>query len=153
LTYRDTPGPGVFFFFVTFNFEFFQTPSQTSWQDLAHRTAPSDQDAIACITALVPKLAIHHHLAFVSVSHALTLRVFRFLIEHVGHDSTINIVYPGGPSIYSIRSNSLPYILLTWVAEDAIVAAGHDCCQCFLVAAHLAGRSFGSLDDTTAPKN
>ncbi|SRR5258708_4489950 len=93
-------------------------------------------------------------LAFASVSHVLTLRVFRFsLIERVGHDSTINIVYPGGPSIYSIRSNSLPYISLTWVAEDAIVAAGHDCQPVLFSGSPSGWQALGSLDDTTAPKS
>jgi actin related protein 2/3 complex subunit 1A/1B len=73
--------------------------------------------------------------------------------EYVGHDSTINIVYPGGPTIYSIRSNSLPYISLTWAAEDAIVAAGHDCQPVLFSGGPSGWQALGSLDDTTAPKS
>jgi actin related protein 2/3 complex subunit 1A/1B len=81
-------------------------------------------------------------------------RVFRSsLTEPVGHDSTINIVYPGGPTIYSIRSNSLPYISLTWTSEDAIVAAGHDCQPVLFSGGPSGWQAAGSLDDTTAPKS
>jgi actin related protein 2/3 complex subunit 1A/1B len=73
--------------------------------------------------------------------------------EHVGHDSTINIVYPGGPTVYTIRSNSLPYISLTWAAEDAIVAAGHDCQPVLFSGGPSGWQALGSLDDTTAPKS
>jgi hypothetical protein len=75
------------------------------------------------------------------------------LTEPVGHDSTINIVYPGGPTIYSIRSNSLPYISLTWTSEDAIVAAGHDCQPVLFSGGPSGWQAAGSLDDTTAPKS
>ena len=66
----------------------------------------------------------------------------------LGHDSSINIVYPDGPTIYSIRQQTLPCVTLTWTAEDTIVAAGHDC-QPILCSGSAAGWSLaGTLDDT-----
>ena len=62
-------------------------------------------------------------------------------------------MYPGGPAIYSIRSNSLPYISLTWTSEDAIVAAGHDCQPVLFSGGPSGWQAVGSLDDTTAPKS
>jgi hypothetical protein len=46
-----------------------------------------------------------------------------------------------------------PYIWLTWVAEDAIVAAGHDCRPVLFSGRPSDWQAFGSLDDTTAPKS
>jgi hypothetical protein len=43
-----------------------------------------------------------------------------------------------------------PYISLTWVVEDAIVAAGHDCRPVLFSGSRLPGRP---PDDTTAPKS
>jgi actin related protein 2/3 complex, subunit 1A/1B len=62
-------------------------------------------------------------------------------------------VYPGGPAVYTIRSNSLPYISLTWTSEDAIVAAGHDCQPVLFSGSPSGWQAAGSLDDTTAPKS
>lgn len=62
-------------------------------------------------------------------------------------------MYPGGPAIYSIRSNSLPYISLIWTSEDAIVAAGHDCQPVLFSGGPSGWQAVGSLDDTTAPKS
>lgn len=71
-----------------------------------------------------------------------------------GHDSTITIVYPGSQAILSVKSNSLPYVSLCWTAEDALVAAGHDCQPILFSGSASAGwRAVGSLDDTTAPKS
>lgn len=65
----------------------------------------------------------------------------------------ITIVYPGAQAILSVRSSSLPYVSLCWTAEDAFVAAGHDC-QPILFSGSASGwRAVGSLDDTTAPKS
>ena len=62
-------------------------------------------------------------------------------------------MYPGGPTIYTIRSNSLPYVTLTWTSEDALVAAGHDCQPVLFSGSPSGWHSVGSLDDTTAPKS
>ncbi|TDL24947.1 actin-related protein ARPC3 [Rickenella mellea] len=74
-------------------------------------------------------------------------------LAFASHDSTITVVYPGGPASVTIKSTTLPYVTLTWTAEDALVAAGHDC-QPVLFQGHENGwRAVGSLDDTTAPKS
>ncbi|TCD70937.1 hypothetical protein EIP91_000843 [Steccherinum ochraceum] len=75
------------------------------------------------------------------------------VLAFASHDSTITIVYPGGPAIYSIRSNTLPLVTLTWTSEDSIVAAGHDC-QPYVFRGNEAGWELvGSLDDTNAAKS
>jgi actin related protein 2/3 complex subunit 1A/1B len=71
-----------------------------------------------------------------------------------GHDSSISIVYPSGPIIYTIRTASLPFVTLTWTAENALVAAGHDCQPILFSGDESSGwAAVGSLDDTTAPKS
>ena len=73
-----------------------------------------------------------------------------FVTVSTGHDSSINIVYPGGPVIQNIRIGTLPYVTLTWTSEDSIVAAGHDC-QPVVFSGSEAGWAFvGSLDDTSS---
>ena len=62
-------------------------------------------------------------------------------------------MYPGGPAVYTIRSNSLPYVSLTWTSEDTIVAAGHDCQPVLFSGSPSGWQTAGSLDDTTAPKS
>lgn len=71
----------------------------------------------------------------------------------LGHDSSINIVYPGGPAVYNIRISTLPFVSLTWTAEDAIVAAGHDCQPILFTGSEGGWQAVGSLDDTSAPKS
>jgi actin related protein 2/3 complex subunit 1A/1B len=44
-----------------------------------------------------------------------------------GHDSTVTLVYPGGPAVQTLKLNSLPFVTLAWTAEDTLVVAGHDC--------------------------
>lgn len=70
----------------------------------------------------------------------------------IAHDSSINIVYPGGPAIYTVRSFSLPYISLTWTAEDTIVAAGHDCQPVLFQGSESGWQSVGSLDEGSGGK-
>ncbi|KAJ7578385.1 actin-related protein ARPC3 [Mycena floridula] len=68
-------------------------------------------------------------------------------LAFASHDSSISIVYPGGPTIYSIRMSSLPVVTLTWTAEDSIIAAGHDC-QPYVFSGSDAGwQAVGTLDD------
>jgi len=75
------------------------------------------------------------------------------VLAFASHDSTISVVYPGGPTVYTIRSNTLPYVTLMWTSEDAIVAAGHDCQPVLLNGGPSGWQVVGSLDDTTAPKS
>jgi actin related protein 2/3 complex subunit 1A/1B len=70
-----------------------------------------------------------------------------------GHDSSISIVYPGGPTIYNIRISSLPFVTLTWTAEDTIVAAGHDCQPVVFAGSEGGWQGVGSLDDSTSGKS
>lgn len=92
-------------------------------------------------------------LAFASRSRSQRPCFSSLLTESVGHDSTINVVYPGTGAVYTIRSNSLPYISLTWTSEDTIVAAGHDCQPVLFSGGPSGWQAAGSLDDTTAPKS
>ena len=90
-------------------------------------------------------------LAFASKSY-----FSRFVISSYlglsGHDSTISVVYPGGPAVYTIRFASLPYVTLTWTSEDSLVAAGHDCQPVVFSGGPSGWQAVGSLDDTSAPK-
>jgi len=76
------------------------------------------------------------------------------VLAFASHDSTITIVYPGGPALYTIKSNNLPCVTLIWTTEDQIIAAGYDC-QPFLFQGSQQGgwKAVGSLDDTSAPKS
>jgi len=74
-------------------------------------------------------------------------------LSFAGHDSSISIVYPGGPTIVNIRISSLPFVSLTWTAEDSLVAAGHDCQPIVFAGSEAGWQAVGSLDDTTAPKS
>ncbi|KAJ1034958.1 hypothetical protein NDA18_000564 [Ustilago nuda] len=54
------------------------------------------------------------------------------VLAFVGHDSSLTVVYPSAPeqppaAVHVIRSPTLPYVTLTFVSENQIVAAGHDC--------------------------
>lgn len=71
----------------------------------------------------------------------------------LGHDSSISIVYPGGPAVYNIRINTLPYVSLIWTSEDSIIAAGHDCQPIVFSGSESGWQAVGSLDDTSAPKS
>jgi len=74
------------------------------------------------------------------------------VLAFASHDSSISIVYAGGP-VFNIRMSSLPLVTLTWTSEDSIVAAGHDC-QPFVFSGSANGwQAVGSLDDTTAPRS
>lgn len=75
------------------------------------------------------------------------------VLAFASHDSTISVVYPSGPAVYTIRSTSLPYVTLTWTSEDSLVAAGHDCQPVLFSGSPSGWQAVGSLDDTTAPKS
>nr|GAT55076.1 actin-related protein [Mycena chlorophos] len=73
-------------------------------------------------------------------------------LAFASHDSSISIVYPGGPAVYSIRMSSLPFMALTWTSEDTIVAAGHDCQPVVFSGSEGGWQGVGSLDDSTSSK-
>ena len=70
----------------------------------------------------------------------------------IGHDSSITIVYPAGPAVYTIKASTLPYVALTWTSEDSIVAAGHDCQPVLFQGSENGWAAAGSLDDVSAAK-
>jgi len=86
--------------------------------------------------------------------HAVAFSPSGDVLAFASHDSTISIVYSGGgPAVITVKMNTLPLVALAWTAEDAIVAAGHDC-QPFLFSGNEGGWNLiGSLDDTSAPKS
>lgn len=87
----------------------------------------------------------------VRISYSLIIHYTNILCT--GHDSSISIVYPGGPTIYTIRLPSLPAVSLLWTAEDTLIAAGHDC-QPYLFNGSDAGwQGVGTLDDSISSKS
>ncbi|KAH7915308.1 WD40-repeat-containing domain protein [Hygrophoropsis aurantiaca] len=72
------------------------------------------------------------------------------VLAYASHDSSISIVYPGGPAIYTIKINSLPYVTLTWTSENALVAAGHDCQPIVYSGSEGGWAAVGTLDDTSS---
>lgn len=75
------------------------------------------------------------------------------ILAFASHDSSISIVYPGGPTVYNIRMPSLPFVSLTWTSEDTVVAAGHDCRPVVFSGTDAGWQEVGTLDDVTAPKS
>jgi actin related protein 2/3 complex subunit 1A/1B len=54
------------------------------------------------------------------------------ILGYVSHDSAVNLVYPDGPGLppqahISVRTQTLPYLSLTFTSEESLIAAGHDC--------------------------
>jgi len=85
--------------------------------------------------------------------HSVSFSPSGDVLAFASHDSTVSVVYPGGPTIFTIRSNSLPYVSLMWTTEDSIVTAGHDCQPVLFGGGPSGWQAVGSLDDTTAPKS
>jgi len=53
-------------------------------------------------------------------------------LAFAAHDSSVTIVYPQGPelppqAVMTVTTAQLPFTTLTWITEEEIVAAGHDC--------------------------
>ncbi|PFH54242.1 hypothetical protein AMATHDRAFT_135425 [Amanita thiersii Skay4041] len=74
------------------------------------------------------------------------------VLAFVSHDSSINVVYPGGPTVYSVRMPTLPLVTLAWLSENSLVAAGHDCQPLVFLGSEGGWQLGGSLDDTSGPK-
>ncbi|KAF8636664.1 hypothetical protein AX17_003470 [Amanita inopinata Kibby_2008] len=75
------------------------------------------------------------------------------VLAFASHDSSLNIVYPGGQTIYNVRIPTLPLVTLAWTSENTVVAAGHDCQPLVFSGSETGWELTGSLDDTTAPKS
>ncbi|KAF9808861.1 hypothetical protein IEO21_07726 [Rhodonia placenta] len=74
-------------------------------------------------------------------------------LAFASHDSSISIVYPGGPAIYTIKLTSLPLLTLTWTNENSLVAAGHDCQPLVFSGSDGGWELTGSLDDPNSAKS
>jgi len=74
------------------------------------------------------------------------------VLAFVSHDSSVTIVYPAAPAVIHIKSQTLPYVTLTWTSESTLVAAGHDCQPMLFEGSEVGWAAVGSLDDTTANK-
>ncbi|KAH4040070.1 actin-related protein 2/3 complex subunit [Parastagonospora nodorum] len=53
-------------------------------------------------------------------------------LAFASHDSTLTVVYPGGPdqppnAVLSVSTQVLPFMSLLWSTEDEIIAAGYNC--------------------------
>jgi len=66
----------------------------------------------------------------------------------VSHDSAVSVVYPAGPGVITIKTSILPYVTLTWTAEDSLVAAGHDCQPHVFQGSENGWSLVGSLDSS-----
>ncbi|KAF8163420.1 actin-related protein ARPC3 [Crassisporium funariophilum] len=75
------------------------------------------------------------------------------VLAFASHDSSISIVYPGGPVVHNIRMPSLPLVSLAWTSEGTIIAAGHDCRPLVFSGSEAGWQKAGTLDDVNAPKS
>ncbi|KAL0946830.1 hypothetical protein HGRIS_012999 [Hohenbuehelia grisea] len=80
--------------------------------------------------------------------HAVSFSPSGDVLAFASHDSSISIVYPGGPVIHNIKMSSLPFVTLTWTAEDSVVAAGHDCQPTVFSGSDAGWQAVGTLDDS-----
>jgi len=86
--------------------------------------------------------------------HAVAFSPSGDVLAFASHDSTVSIVYSGGgPAVVTVKMSTLPLVALAWTAEDALVAAGHDCQPLVFSGNESGWRLVGSLDDTSAPKS
>jgi len=85
--------------------------------------------------------------------HAVGFSPSGDVLAFASHDSTINIAYPGGPIVHSVRLPSLPLVSLTWTSEYSIVAAGHDCRPLAFAGSEQGWQETGTLDDATTAKS
>ncbi|KAF9500815.1 actin-related protein ARPC3 [Pleurotus eryngii] len=80
--------------------------------------------------------------------HAVGFSPSGDVLAFANHDSSISVVYPGGPIIHHIRISTLPLVTLTWTAEDTIIAAGHDCQPLAFSGNEGGWQLIGTLDDS-----
>ncbi|KAF5357960.1 hypothetical protein D9756_001459 [Leucocoprinus leucothites] len=74
------------------------------------------------------------------------------VLAFASHDSSITIVYPGGPTVYTVRLPTLPLVTLSWTSEESIVAAGHDCRPLVYAGSEQGWQEVGTLDDASSSK-
>ncbi|GBE81730.1 Actin-related protein 2/3 complex subunit 1 [Sparassis crispa] len=75
------------------------------------------------------------------------------VLAFTSHDSSVSIVYPGGPAIYTIKLTGLPLVTLAWTTENSLVAAGHDCQPLVFSGSNGGWELAGTLDDPNASKS
>lgn len=64
--------------------------------------------------------------------HSVSFSPSGDVLAFAAHDSSITVVYPGGPdqpprAVVNIPTQLLPFMSLIWSSEDEIIAAGYDC--------------------------
>lgn len=79
-------------------------------------------------------------------------------IAFVSHDSNLSIIYPTGvdnpPSVFNVRLTSLPHTSVTFLTEDSLIAAGHDCQpMLYRLVNNNSWEFVKSLDDATGASN
>lgn len=74
------------------------------------------------------------------------------VLAFASHDASITVVYPGSNAIFSVRTTMLPFVTLTWTAEDSLIAAGHDCQPYLFSGSEAQGgwKQIASLDDSAS---
>ncbi|KAF4603688.1 hypothetical protein EYR38_004103 [Pleurotus pulmonarius] len=80
--------------------------------------------------------------------HAVGFSPSGDVLAFANHDSSISVVYPGGPIIHHIKISTLPLVTLTWTGEDTIIAAGHDCQPLAFSGNEGGWQLIGTLDDS-----
>lgn len=72
-------------------------------------------------------------------------------LAFASHDSSVTVVYPGGPeqppaAVVSVTTQQLPFTSIIWSGEDEIIAAGYDC-EAFRLKGNQSGwQMVGSLE-------
>ncbi|KAF9454603.1 actin-related protein ARPC3 [Macrolepiota fuliginosa MF-IS2] len=84
--------------------------------------------------------------------HAVGFSPSGDILAFASHDSSITVVYPSGPAIFTIRLPSLPLVALSWISEESIVAAGHDCKPLVYAGSEQGWQEVGTLDDASSSK-
>ncbi|KAG6851282.1 hypothetical protein H0H93_011718 [Arthromyces matolae] len=84
--------------------------------------------------------------------HAVAFSPSGDVLAFASHDSSVNIVYPTGPTIINVKISSLPFVTLAWTGENVLVAAGHDCQPVVFSGSDGGWQSVGSLDAATGSK-
>jgi actin related protein 2/3 complex subunit 1A/1B len=77
-------------------------------------------------------------------------------LAFASHDSTLTVVYPGGPdqppsAILSLSTQVLPFMSLVWSSEDEIIAAGYNCEAYRLQGSEAGWQLAGSLESKGRP--
>ncbi|KAI4222776.1 MAG: hypothetical protein L6R36_005905 [Xanthoria steineri] len=77
-------------------------------------------------------------------------------LAFTAHDSSMTVVYPGGPdqppnAVISISTQLLPFLSLIWNGETEIIAAGYDCEAYRLSGSETGWQIVGSMESKGRP--